>query len=192
MGDKSIQKKKLIMERAREVFCKKGYKNVTMKDIVEACEISRGGLYLYFSNTKEIFDALLEADAENKKDLMKSEAAEDSTPGDLLLMYLSNKKKEILDDNELSKAMYEYSFEMGKNDVAVRKYFDDEIETIKSLITDGVEQEWMVCEDISQAARDIAYSMEGLKISAQTFGISEAEIDKEITYLLGLLGLEIE
>lgn len=50
----------------------------------------------------------------------------------------------------------------------------------------------MVCEDISQAARDIAYSMEGLKISAQTFGISEAEIDKEITYLLGLLGLEIE
>lgn len=192
MGDKSIQKKKFIMERAREVFCKKGYKNVTMKDIVEACEISRGGLYLYFSNTKEIFDALLEADAENKKDIMKSEVAEDSTPGDLLLMYLSNKKKEILDDNELSKAMYEYSFEMGKNDVAVRKYFDDEIETIKSLITDGVEQEWMVCEDISQAARDIAYSMEGLKISAQTFGISEAEIDKEITYLLGLLGLEIE
>ena len=26
-----------------------------MKDIVEACEISRGGLYLYFGSTAEIF-----------------------------------------------------------------------------------------------------------------------------------------
>ena len=31
-----------------------------MKDIVEACGISRGGLYLYFANTKELFEALLE------------------------------------------------------------------------------------------------------------------------------------
>lgn len=192
MGDKSVQKKKYIMERAREVFCKKGYKNVTMKDIVEACEISRGGLYLYFSSTKEIFDALLEEDAANKKDLLESESEQDYTPGDLLLLYLSNKKKEILDDNELSKAMYEYSFEMGKNDNIVRKYFDDEVETVKKLITDGVEQEWMVCDDISQAAKDIVYAMEGLKISSQTFGISENEIDREITYLLGLLGLEVE
>lgn len=192
MGDKSVQKKKYIMERAREVFGKKGYKNVTMKDIVEACEISRGGLYLYFSSTKEIFDALLEEDAANKKDLLASESEQDYTPGDLLLLYLSNKKKEILDDNELSKAMYEYSFEMGKNDNIVRKYFDDEVETVKKLITDGVEQEWMVCDDISQAAKDIVYAMEGLKISSQTFGISENEIDREITYLLGLLGLEVE
>ena len=70
--------------------------------------------------------------------------------------------------------------------------FDDEVETVKKLITDGVEQEWMVCDDISQAAKDIVYAMEGLKISSQTFGISENEIDREITYLLGLLGLEVE
>ena len=144
------------------------------------------------SSTKEIFDALLEEDAANKKDLLESESEQDYTPGDLLLLYLSNKKKEILDDNELSKAMYEYSFEMGKNDNIVRKYFDDEVETVKKLITDGVEQEWMVCDDISQAAKDIVYAMEGLKISSQTFGISENEIDREITYLLGLLGLEVE
>lgn len=41
MGDKSAQKKKLIVERARRVFMEKGYKEVTMKDIVEECDISR-------------------------------------------------------------------------------------------------------------------------------------------------------
>ena len=51
MGEKSVQKKQYILETARKVFATKGYKDVTMKDIVEACEISRGGLYLYFENT---------------------------------------------------------------------------------------------------------------------------------------------
>ena len=44
MGEKSVQKKKYILDTARKVFAEKGFKNVTMKDIVEACEISRGGL----------------------------------------------------------------------------------------------------------------------------------------------------
>ena len=40
MGEKSLQKKRFILETARKVFIEKGYKNVTMKDIVEACEIN--------------------------------------------------------------------------------------------------------------------------------------------------------
>lgn len=47
MSDKSVQKQKYIIETARNVFMEKGFKEVTMKDIVEACGISRGGLYLY-------------------------------------------------------------------------------------------------------------------------------------------------
>ena len=44
MGEKSVQKRNYIIEKAREVFQEKGYMAVTMKDIVEACDISRGGL----------------------------------------------------------------------------------------------------------------------------------------------------
>lgn len=47
MGEKSAHKKQFIVETARQVFVEKGYKDVTMKDIVDACGISRGGLYLY-------------------------------------------------------------------------------------------------------------------------------------------------
>ena len=41
MSEKSVQKRNYIIEKAREVFSQKGYLTVTMKDIVEACEISR-------------------------------------------------------------------------------------------------------------------------------------------------------
>ena len=30
-----------------------------MQDIVDACKISRGGLYKYFANTSEIFESVL-------------------------------------------------------------------------------------------------------------------------------------
>lgn len=60
MSEKSVQKRNYIIEKAREVFSQKGYLTVTMKDIVEACEISRGGLYLYFDSIKALFLAVLE------------------------------------------------------------------------------------------------------------------------------------
>ena len=60
MGEKSVQKRKFILDTARKVFVEKGFKNVTMKDIVEACEISRGGLYLYFDSTEQILMEVLQ------------------------------------------------------------------------------------------------------------------------------------
>ena len=64
MGEKSVQKRQFILETARKVFMEKGFKQVTMKDIVDACEISRGGLYLYFESTKEIFLEVLRMESQ--------------------------------------------------------------------------------------------------------------------------------
>ena len=69
MSEKSAQKKKYIIETARRIFMGKGYKEVTMKDIVEACQISRGGLYLYFSSTKELFEEVLKMEQEDADDV---------------------------------------------------------------------------------------------------------------------------
>ena len=64
MGEKSVQKRKYILEKARQVFVDKGFKKVTMKDIVEACEISRGGLYLYFDDTGQIFTEVMKMESQ--------------------------------------------------------------------------------------------------------------------------------
>ena len=69
MGEKSVQKKKFIIQTARKVFEEKGYLKVTMKDIVEACEISRGGLYLYYESVRELFLDVLQAEKETTEDV---------------------------------------------------------------------------------------------------------------------------
>ena len=85
MGEKSVQKKKYIVETARKVFMEKGFKKVTMKDIVEACEISRGGLYLYFENTSQIFLEVLRLESQEADDVFSDSMKEDATAADILL-----------------------------------------------------------------------------------------------------------
>ena len=195
MGDKSLQKRKYIVEKARDVFYKNGYRAVTMKDIVEACDISRGGLYLYFANTKELFEAVLEEEHTDIDAVLEGAWDQDSTPGEVMLMYLDTQKKAILKKKDnLTAAMYEYLFEnkaSGKNNL-VKKQFDRSAAALEQLIAEGVRQEWMVCEDAAEAARNILYTLEGLKVSAQTTGVTAEAVDREIAYIMGMLGMVIK
>ena len=88
MGEKSVQKKKYILDTARKVFVEKGYKSVTMKDIVEACEISRGGLYLYFESTDQILLEVLKLEADETDDVFTERIEKGDTAADILTLFL--------------------------------------------------------------------------------------------------------
>ena len=48
-----------IMNAAKKVFLKKGYRYTTMEDIVAGTSLSKGGVYQYYKNTKTImFDIM--------------------------------------------------------------------------------------------------------------------------------------
>ena len=170
MGEKSVQKKRYIVEKARDVFMEKGFKKVTMKDIVEACDISRGGLYLYFENTSQIFMEVLRMESEEADDVFSDSITEDATAADILLLFLKEQKKELL---------------RKKNTL-----FDSAVKIIEKLIEAGVDNGEFLCEDCEGTARNIMFVLEGLKISAQTIGVTAEAVDREILYLLRGLGVE--
>ena len=194
MGEKSIQKKQYIVETARKVFMDKGFKKVTMKDIVEACDISRGGLYLYFENTSQIFAEVLKLESEETDDVFSKNIDENATAVDILLLFFKEQKKEILKRKDtLTQAIYEYYFEnynLPKKDNVLKKQFDSAVKVIEKLIEIGVENDEIVCDDYEGTARNIMYVLEGLKISAQTTGITPDAVDRELLYILKGLGAE--
>lgn len=195
MGDKSIQKKKYIVETARRVFREKGFKKVTMKDIVEACDISRGGLYLYFESTSQIFLEVLKLEREEADDVFSDSITEDATAADILLLFLREQKKELLRRKDtLTQAIYEFYFEnpLPKRDNILKKQFDSAVKIIEKLIETGVENGEFYCEDCAGTARNIMFVLEGLKISAQTIGISPEAVDREILFMLRGIGVEEE
>ena len=195
MGDKSVQKKKFILETARKAFMVKGFKKVTMKDIVDACEISRGGLYLYFESTSQIFLEVMKLESQEADDVFSDSIAEDATPADILILFLREHKKELLRKNDtLTQAIYEFYFQnqLSKKDNILKKQFDSAVKIIEKLIEAGVESGEFCCEDCMGTARNIMFVLEGLKISAQTIGITAETVEREIRFILKSLGTKEE
>lgn len=191
MGEKSVQKRQFILETARKVFMEKGFKQVTMKDIVAACEISRGGLYLYFESTKEIFLEVLRMESQETDDTFA--ISENASSADILALFLKEQKKELLrKKNNLSIAVYEFFFDnkVAKKDNIIRNQFEEAVGVIEKLIAAGVETGEFYCEDPLGAARNIMYVLEGLKVSAHTIGITEKAVDDELLYIMK--GLVVE
>ena len=195
MGEKSVQKKQYILDTARKVFVEKGFKNVTMKDIVEACEISRGGEYLYFDSTEQILMEILQMEAQETDDVFSEHISEEDTAADILTLFLKEQKKEMLQKkNNLTVAVYEYFFEHKSTDKnnMLRKQFDAGVRVIEKLIQAGIASGEFYCEDPKGAASNIMYVLEGMKINAQTFGITEKMVDEQLLYIMQGLVVEFD
>jgi AcrR family transcriptional regulator len=193
MGEKSLQKKQYILDTARKVFADKGYKRVTMKDIVEACEISRGGLYLYFESIEQIFLEVLQIDANETDDIFSESITQEDTAADIMTLFLKEQKKEILrKSNSLTMAVYEYFFDQKKEDKnnMLRRQFDAGVRVLEKLIETGIANGEFYCEDPRGAASNIMYVLEGLKVNALTFGVNEKMVDEQLLYIMQ--GLIIE
>ena len=188
MGEKSTYKKKLIVEKAREVFAAKGFADVTMKDVVEAAGISRGGLYLYFSSTEELFLEVLKAESAEDEAEVERAMEGSLSAGDMLTVFLKEQKKEILrKKNNLLAATYEYYFAhrtLGAEN-PLKQDFEKAVMVLTKVIENGIAAGEFICDEPLSYARNIMYVIEGMKVSSRTMGITEGAVDRELVYLVG-------
>lgn len=183
MGERSENKKELILEKASEVFSQKGYLGVTMSDIVSGAGISRGGLYLYYTGTEEVFRDVIEGY------LAACRPADPGagTPAERLAVFLREQKKRILrKKGSLERALYEYSFS-GQGKDYMKADFDEGVRTLSEIIASGVDSGEFQSPDPVRDAENIMYLLLGMRIKARTFGIRSSEVDSEILYMISLL-----
>jgi AcrR family transcriptional regulator len=82
-------KKKLhILSVALDVYFKYGYKRVSMNEIAEAAGISRAGLYLYFNNKEEVFNATILHYGDTLIAKIMDELSSKKTPEDKIIFAL--------------------------------------------------------------------------------------------------------
>ncbi len=189
MSERADGKKQLILDKATGVFAAKGYRSVTMKDIVEACEISRGGLYLYYSSVEEVFLDVLRSQDDweeaSAKDI--TDSFENASSAELLLWFLKEQKKEILKGkNSLSVAVYEYAFSCRQEgrQSGSKQRFETSALVLEKILDRGNETGEFDCEDPASMAVNMMYTIEGLKICSRTMGISEKKVDRELVYMM--------
>ncbi len=182
---KAARKKAYILDKAKDVFMEKGFIAVTMKDIVDACAISRGGLYLYFSSTEEVFQALFLREAEYEQQRMEIAIWENLPAKEILLHYLEKRKEMILKKSpSLTQAGHEF---LTRNTDAqmIRKWqFDGITEMLRGLIVYGIKTKEFKRVDAGVWARHIALLLYGLELTGQSLNLREKIVDEQIGFAL--------
>ena len=163
MATKGERTRESILNAAYALFAKKGFKQVTMKDVCEVTNMSRGGLYSHFSSTSQLFEALLERitekDALDFQEQMKRGASATAILEDALKLMEEEMKHP---EDSLSIAMYEYaetvdSEVMERLNKASKKKW-------KQLIRYGIEHGEFQDVDASEIVNVILYSYQGVRM----------------------------
>ena len=190
MDKKSNAKRNLILERAKQVFTRKGFAGVTMKDIIDESGISRGGLYLYFQSVDEIFMQVIDTHNRTKLKETKQYISEDKSFEQLIDEYLGKQQRRLLNlGNSLLIAMYEYRF--ANRDDFHKEFFHNQFTNTKNVVLDilnyGVEKGEVLNKDTDNLAAAVVLHIEGISMLAVSAGVSGEFIEKQVEFIKSMI-----
>lgn len=185
LSGKRANKRAAILKSARDVFGQKGFLAVTMQDIIQAAEISRGGLYQYFSSVDEIFRVVINERSTRQFDDIRAEIKKNPDFNQLLAIYLAGHRTRLLTNvtngTSLLRAMYEYSFthDSLEDKKLKQKQMNATKATVRSILELGVRQGAVNAEHIKAIADNFTLLIEGMSVLALTGELKASQIEEQ-------------
>ncbi|MFD2445024.1 TetR family transcriptional regulator [Bacillus sp. CGMCC 1.16607] len=189
------KKKKEIIMHAKNVFQRKGFEPTTMKDIKEEAGISFGGLYMYFSNTEEIFLHLLEIEYEANDE--KINIYHSDSFWEHLKHFIDNQKKELtVIRNTLIPIAYEYFVTAWREKHRI-PFLENRYKAASAkfmgLLHAGMDSgEFHPTISVDQLSKVIISTLEGLNISSIFLEEDVVDIQGQLDALQKLLELALQ
>jgi len=185
VADRSEEKRMLILTKAKQIFISRGFNGVTMKDIIEECEISRGGIYLYFSSVDEIFTEVVNRHNQIKADEVKIDIGKHNNLEVMLDNFFDMQKNRLLHmENSLLLAMFEFfiAHKQEPDKDFFSGTFDVLENTILEILNVGVKAGHFKTKQARLLAANIMLCIKGLETQAMSFGVSEKQLDKQFSF----------
>lgn len=184
MTPKAVEKRELILEHAKNVFIRKGFSQVTMKDIIEECNISRGGIYLYFSSIDEIFVEVVKRRNQFKIQEIKKTIDRNNNFQKIMDDFFSEQKERLLNmDKSLYRAMMEYCCahkQKSEKDFYLEQYLNTK-NMVLELLRFGQKQNKLRAKNIDCLADTIMYLIEGLRTLAVSSEITDKLVEEQLS-----------
>ncbi len=168
-----------IINVATQVFGRYGFKKTSMDDIARALRMGKSSIYYYFKGKEEIFQAVVDREADMLKLKVKEilESAIDAR--EKLRKYVKLRM-------DLVKQLSNY-MEILKNDDLMnlelterirKKYDDEEITIIRQILEEGNSKGLFRVKDLNLSALAIVTAMKGLEVPlvASTMGVDSLNI----------------
>lgn len=185
MYSKSTEKREFILEGAKNVILRKGLSGTSMSDITEACKISRGGLYFYFSSVEEIFVEILKTRKRTGAQRVLHMIAENEIFSGLLEDYFDYQKERLLHmERSMLSAMIQFGLSHQTQEDA--QLIEDQYESTQEMIYRILEfgkSRGEFYKDTREMAGHIMFLIEGLSVKAMTVGVSAETLEEQFRLL---------
>lgn len=172
LGEETRQ---LIKKSACSLFAGKGFKQVTMKDICEAANLSRGGLYCHYGSTREIFREIINDFMIQQGDSFSEKIEHQLSAKEILNEVLEKYKNEMLDSqSSLSLALYEYfSIDNTETGNELCAQYTASFNAWQTLLEYGIKNGEFHHVDIKSVFDLIIFSYQGVRMYSKIMPIDE-------------------
>ncbi|MGP4059543.1 TetR/AcrR family transcriptional regulator [Halobacillus sp. H74] len=191
------QRRADIMEAATRVFIEHGYEHTTMKHVMEAANVSRGGLYQYFSNKEDLFEALLEEGLTDEAEETELSLEKADSYWTLLMEFLFGEDgKPNAGMDPLAPSKLEF-FITGRNDERRRAYGEKRYELglgiYKEIIQAGQKSgEFSDKFDSELIARSIITFVDGLALDHAILPEEKMKLEEQSILFVDYLKMALE
>lgn len=154
-----------LIETSKYVFGKYGFKKTTMDDIAAATRRGKTSLYYYFKNKDEIFQAVINKEAENLKANITKVLKNISSPEEKIRIYILERMKTLYNLTGFYRTIKNELIDHLHFINDARKQFDkDEAEMVKIILMEGISKNKFKLDDIDLTASSIITLLKGIEV----------------------------
>jgi len=186
MGNKLKVREKII-DVARKVFAKYGYKKTTMDDIAIGAQKGKSSIYYYFKSKEEIFEAVVETESKLLFDDILKKIDHPIPAKEKFRVYVFtrlNKIRELSNFYDVLENNFISPLEFIEELQA--KYYQREIGILQDILSEGVKNREFNIQDPEIAAIALVTAIKGLEAPLIIRG-AKKNLERQIDYVLKIL-----
>jgi len=179
--------REVIINAARGIFSRFGFKKTTMDEIAQAAYKAKSSIYHYFENKEEIFKSVVEKEGAVLKEEIMNAINRENTPQKKLRTYVLTRMyilNRLVNFHQVIKEEYVeyYSFIEKLRE----KHYKDEIRMIEKILKEGREGDVFLIKNIEFTAQAILTALKGFEypLAMET---DVSEIEEKLDNLLEVL-----
>ncbi|MEA3462243.1 MAG: TetR/AcrR family transcriptional regulator [Bacteroidota bacterium] len=154
-----------IVEVARRIFTRYGFRKTTMEEIASTSQMGKSSIYYYFKSKEEIFRAVVEFEASMLKERLNRIIKKENSPPERLKAYILFRLHHVRTLENFYAALNEDTLSHMHFILEIRRNFEiEEQELVGEILEDGMKQGVFQLTSSKIGAIAISTMMKGLEL----------------------------
>ncbi len=176
-----------IIGAAKTLFGRHGFRKTSLADIAAELRMGKSSLYHYFPSKEELFRAVVNAEMEMLSQRIQEAVAKEDQPEAKLRAFVLTRMREARKLASAYATLHEeYLDQLGFVERVREEAIRAEVDMIRSILEEGVEDGTFEIDDTGLAAYAVALALKGLEYPWLVKS-EETSLERNLDLLLGML-----